>query len=576
MSQNTMKKSKEKLGQILLKESLITEEQLEKAIEIQKKDGTRLGETLINLGILTEKDIVVAMAKQLSIPYASYAKGLLKPSENQDLAKLVPEDYARKNMLIPVSRHMDSLTVAFMDPLDLIAIDNLKRMTGCDINPIISTKTDLQRAINEFYGKEDLLKDAISDSYELEEFKIEKDKEEDLSLDDLIARAEEAPVIKLVDLILMQAIKDRASDIHIEPFKNKINIRYRIDGILYEIPPPSKHLLPAIVSRIKILSNMDIAERRLPQDGVFYVKVENKDIDIRVSTIPAIFGEKVVMRILDKSSTPLNLGELGFDPEDLEKFRKAIVSPHGLVLITGPTGSGKTTTLYAALNEIKSPRKNISTVEDPVEYKLEGINQVQIKPNIGFTFSNALRAFLRQDPDIIMVGEVRDLETAQICVRASLTGHLVLSTLHTNDAPSAISRLIDIGVEPYLISSSLIMVGAQRLIRRLCQECKEAYETTPNLVKDYGIKQELLYKPKGCDYCSHTGYRGRIAIYEIVMVTDQLRELIARGAPLGEIKDKTKGLGLRTLLYSGMKKAEEGFTSVEEVLSVTLIAGEES
>ena len=571
-----MKKSKEKLGQILLKEGLITEEQLEKAIEIQKKDGTRLGETLINLGILTEKDIVVAMAKQLSIPYASYAKGLLKPSENQDLAKLVPEDYARKNMLIPVSRHMDSLTVAFMDPLDLIAIDNLKRMTGCDINPIISTKTDLQRAINEFYGKEDLLKDAISDSYELEEFKIEKDKEEDLSLDDLIARAEEAPVIKLVDLILMQAIKDRASDIHIEPFKNKINIRYRIDGILYEIPPPSKHLLPAIVSRIKILSNMDIAERRLPQDGVFYVKVENKDIDIRVSTIPAIFGEKVVMRILDKSSTPLNLGELGFDPEDLEKFRKAIVSPHGLVLITGPTGSGKTTTLYAALNEIKSPRKNISTVEDPVEYKLEGINQVQIKSNIGFTFSNALRAFLRQDPDIIMVGEVRDLETAQICVRASLTGHLVLSTLHTNDAPSAISRLIDIGVEPYLISSSLIMVGAQRLIRRLCPECKEAYETTPNLVKDYGIKQELLYKPKGCDYCSHTGYRGRIAIYEIVMVTDQLRELIARGAPLGEIKDKTKGLGLRTLLYSGMKKAEEGFTSVEEVLSVTLIAGEES
>ena len=571
-----MKKSKEKLGQILLKEGLVTEEQLEKAIEIQKKDGTKLGETLINLGIVTEKDIVVAMAKQLSIPYASYAKGLLKPSENQDLAKLVPEDYARKNMLIPVSRHMDSLTVAFMDPLDLIAIDNLKRMTGCDINPIISTKTDLQRAINEFYGKEDLLKDAISDSYELEEFKIEKDAEEDLSLDDLIARAEEAPVVKLVDLILMQAIKDRASDIHIEPFKNKINIRYRIDGILYEIPPPSKHLLPAIVSRVKILSNMDIAERRLPQDGVFYVKVENKDIDIRVSTIPAIFGEKVVMRILDKTSTPLNLGELGFDPEDLEKFRKAIVSPHGLVLITGPTGSGKTTTLYAALNEIKSPRKNISTVEDPVEYKLEGINQVQIKPNIGFTFSNALRAFLRQDPDIIMVGEVRDLETAQICVRASLTGHLVLSTLHTNDAPSAISRLIDIGVEPYLISSSLIMVGAQRLIRRLCPECKEAYETTPSLLKDYGIKQELLYKPKGCDYCSHTGYRGRIAIYEIVVINDQLRELIARGAPLGEIKDKTKGLGLRTLLYSGIKKAEEGFTSVEEVLSVTLIAGEES
>ncbi len=570
-----MKKSKEKLGQILLREGLITEEQLEKAIDIQKKDGARLGETLVNLGIVTEKDIVIAMAKQLSIPYASYAKGLLRPVENQDLAKLIPEEYARRNMLLPVSKHMNSLTVAFMDPLDLITIDNLKRMTGCEINPIIAIKSDLQRAIDEFYGREDLLKDAISDSYELEEFKIEKDAEEELSLDDLIAKAEEAPVVKLVDLILMQAIKDRASDIHIEPFKNKINIRYRIDGVLYEIPPPAKHLLPAIVSRIKILSNLDIAERRLPQDGAFFVKVENKGIDIRVSTIPAVFGEKVVMRILDKSSTPLNLGDLGFDPEELEKFRKAIISPHGLILITGPTGSGKTTTLYAALNEIKSPRKNISTVEDPVEYKLEGINQVQIKPNIGFTFAGALRAFLRQDPDIIMVGEVRDLETAQICIRASLTGHLVLSTLHTNDAASAISRLIDIGIEPYLISSSLIMVGSQRLVRRLCPECKEAYETTPALAKDFGIKQELLYKPKGCDSCGHTGYRGRIAIYEIILVNDKLRELIARGASLGEIKNKVKEFGIKSLLHSGIKKAEEGLTSVEEVLSITLVAGEE-
>ena len=569
-----MKKSREKLGQILLKEGLITEEQLDKAIEIQKKEGTRLGETLINLGIVTEKDIVVAMAKQLSIPYASYAKGLLKPAEGQDLSKLIPEDYARKNMLLPISKHMNSLTIAFMDPLDLIAIDNLKRMTNCEINPIIATKSDLQRAIDEFYGKEDLLKDAISDSYELEEFKQEKDADEDLSLDDLIARAEEAPVVKLVDLILMQAIRDRASDIHIEPFKNKINIRYRIDGVLYEIPPPSRHLLPAIVSRIKILSNLDIAERRLPQDGAFFVKVENKGIDIRVSTVPAIYGEKVVMRILDKSATPLNLGDLGFEQDDLAKFRRAIISPNGLILITGPTGSGKTTTLYAALNEIKSPRKNISTVEDPVEYKLEGINQVQIKPAIGLTFAGALRAFLRQDPDIIMVGEVRDLETAQICIRASLTGHLVLSTLHTNDAASTISRLIDIGLEPYLISSSLIMVGAQRLVRRLCPECKEAYETTPAMAKDLDIKQELLYKPKGCDYCGHTGYRGRVAIYEIILMSDKLREMVARGASLGDIKDKIKELGVKTLLRSGIKKAEEGLTSIEEVLSITLVVGE--
>lgn len=571
-----MKKSLEKLGEILMKEKLISEEDLQKAIEVQKKEKTRLGETLINLGLVSEKDIVLALSKQLAIPYASYNKGFLKPAEDQNLRKAVPEDFARRYMLLPISKHLNSLTVALMDPMDLITIDNLKRMTGCNINPIIATKSDLQRAIEEFYGKEDLLKDAISDSYDLEEFKVEKkSEEEELSLDELIARAEEAPVVKLVDLILMQAIKDRASDIHIEPFKSKINIRYRIDGVLYEIPPPASNLLQAIVSRVKILSNLDIAERRLPQDGAFLVKVENKSIDIRVSTMPAIYGEKVVMRILDKTATPLELGQLGFDPQELERFRRAIVSPNGLVLITGPTGSGKTTTLYAALNEIKSPRKNISTVEDPVEYKLEGINQVQIRPSIGLTFANTLRAFLRQDPDIIMVGEVRDLETAQICIRASLTGHLVLSTLHTNDAPSAISRLIDIGIEPYLISASLIMVGAQRLVRKLCPECKEAYEPTPAILKDFNVKSELLYKPKGCDYCGHTGYRGRIAIYEIILLNEGLREIISKGASLGDIRSKIKELGMTNLLGSGIKKIEEGVTSVEEVLSITMVAGVE-
>jgi len=569
-----MKKSKDKLGQILLNEKIITEEELKKAIAIQKKEGTKLGDILVNLGLVSENDIVVALAKQLSVPYASYSKGLLKPAEDQELSKLVPEEYARRHMLLPISKHLSSLTVAFVDPLDLITIDNLRHMTSCEINPIIATKSDIQRAITEFYGKEDLLKDAISGSYELEEFKAQKSTEEDLSLDELIARAEEAPVVKLVDLLLMQAIRDRASDIHIEPFRSRITIRYRIDGVLYEIPPPARYLLSAIVSRVKILSNLDIAERRLPQDGAFFVKVENKTIDIRVSSIPTIYGEKVVMRILDKSATPLNLEELGFESHDLENFRKAIKSPHGLILVTGPTGSGKTTTLYAALNEIKSPHQNISTVEDPVEYKLEGINQVQIRPAIGLTFANALRSFLRQDPDIIMVGEVRDLETAQICIRASLTGHLVLSTLHTNDAPSAISRLMDIGIEPYLISSSLILVGAQRLVRRLCVECKEAYEPTQKIITDFKIKQELLYKPKGCDYCSHTGYRGRIAIYEIVLVNDKLRELISRGAGLGEIKRTVKETGVDSLLVSGIKKLEEGTTSIEEVLSITMVAGE--
>ena len=571
-----MRKSKDKLGQILLNEKIVTEEQLKKAIEVQKKEGAKLGDVLVNLGLVSEKDIVIALAKQLAIPYASYSKGLLKPAEGQDLEKLIPEEYARRHMLLPISRHLDSLTIAFVDPLDLIAIDNLRHMTGCEINPIITTKSDLQRAVDEFYGREDLLKDAISGSYELEEFKTEKLKEEDnFSLDDLIARAEEAPVVKLVDLLLMQAIKDRVSDIHIEPFMSKIVIRYRIDGVLYEIPPPAKHLISAIVSRIKILANLDIAERRLPQDGAFLVKVENKGIDIRVSTIPAIYGEKVVMRILDKSATPLDLNKLGFEQKALENFKKAIKSPHGLILVTGPTGSGKTTTLYAALNEIKSPRQNISTVEDPVEYKLEGINQVQIKPSIGLTFAAALRAFLRQDPDVIMVGEVRDLETAQICIRASLTGHLVLSTLHTNDAPSAISRLIDIGIEPYLISSSLLVVGAQRLVRKLCPECKEAYETPPNLIRDFKIKQELLYKPKGCVACSHTGYRGRVAIYEVILINDRLKELVSKGASLGEIKKVVREMGIRSLVDSGIEKVETGITSIEEVLSIAMVIGVE-
>jgi len=571
-----MRKSTDRLGQILIRESVITEEELKKALEIQKKDKSKLGEILVNLGLVSEKDIVIALAKKLSIPYSSYSKGLLKPAQDQGLSKLVPEDYARRNLLLPISKHLDSLTVVFVDPLDLIAIDNLKHMTGCEINPIITTKSDLERAIDEFYGKEDLLKDAISGSYELEDFKAEKPKEDDdLSLDQLIARAEEAPIVKLVDLVLMQAIKDRASDIHVEPFRKKINIRYRIDGVLYEIPPPARHLLPAIVSRIKILANLDIAERRLPQDGAFLVTVEKKGIDIRVSSIPTIYGEKVVMRILDKSSTPLDLEELGFEPQNLENFRKALVSPYGLILVTGPTGSGKTTTLYAALNELKSPHKNICTVEDPVEYKLEGINQVQINPRIGLTFANALRSFLRQDPDIIMVGEVRDLETAQICIRSSLTGHLVLSTLHTNDAPSAISRLIDIGIEPYLISSSLILVGAQRLVRRLCPECKEAYETTSKIMKDFNINQELLYKPKGCDYCSHTGYRGRVAIYELIVVKDALRELISKGAGLGEIKKTVREMEIKSLVGAGLKKAEEGVTSIEEVLSITMILGQD-
>ncbi|MCX5703548.1 MAG: GspE/PulE family protein, partial [Candidatus Omnitrophica bacterium] len=394
--------------------------------------------------------------------------------------------------------------------------------------------------------------------------------EQELSLDKLIARAEEAPVVKLVDLIIRQAIEERASDIHIEPFKDRISLRYRIDGKLYEIPPPAKHLHLPIISRIKILAKLDIAEKRLPQDGAFLVKIEDRPIDLRISSIPTIYGEKIVLRILDRSQVVLDLNQSGFDAKQLQDIRKAINSPYGLVFLTGPTGSGKTTTLYSILNEIKSPTKNILTIEDPVEYKLEGINQVQIKPEIGLTFATALRSFLRQDPDIMLVGEVRDLETAQICIRSALTGHLVLSTLHTNDAPSTVNRLMDIGIESYMLAPSLLIIVAQRLLRKLCSDCKEAYEPTAELVKSVNLKAELIYKLKGCSKCNNTGYRGRVCIAEVMVINEEIRGLINQKAPFQKIREVAQSAGMQTLYESAVKKAEQGVTSLEEALAVTL------
>ncbi|MDD5565885.1 MAG: GspE/PulE family protein, partial [Candidatus Omnitrophica bacterium] len=416
-------------------------------------------------------------------------------------------------------------------------------------------------------------KEAVEASYDITAATVIDDvesAEEELSLDKLIARAEEAPVVRLVDLIIHQAISERASDIHIEPFKEKISLRYRIDGRLYEIPPPARHLHLAIISRVKILSKLDIAEKRLPQDGSFVVKIENRPIDIRVSLIPTIYGEKVVLRLLDRTQVVLDLNLLGFDPGQNALIRKAIHSPYGLLFLTGPTGCGKTTTLYAILSEIRSPTTNIVTIEDPVEYKLDGINQVQIKPEIGLTFASALRSFLRQDPDIMLVGEVRDLETAQICIRSALTGHLVLSTLHTNDAPSAVSRLIDIGVEAYLITPSLICVVAQRLLRKLCVHCKEAYEPTPEQLKGINIKADLLYKPKGCAKCNQIGFRGRACIAEVMVLNNQLRELINAKASFQQLREVAMASGMQTLYESALKKVEDGTTSLEEALAVTL------
>ena len=559
-----------RLGELLVKEGLINLTQLEKVIAVQRKEGGHLGEILIRLGMIKDEQLVSILAKQLNIPYFSLSTGMLKPAADQGLEKLIPQDFARKNCVLPLSRTLRSLTVAMSDPMDIILIDNLRKLTNCEINPVVATKADITKLISEFYGKSTMFQDAVEASYDVNAAALEiaTDTEEELSLDKLIARSEEAPVVKLVDLIIRQAIDERASDIHIEPFKDKISLRYRIDGKLYEIPPPAKHLHLPIISRIKILSKLDIAEKRLPQDGSFLVKMQDSPIDIRVSSIPTIYGEKIVLRILDRSKVVLDLNQLGFDPKQLEQMRKAMSAPYGLVFLTGPTGSGKTTTLYAMLNEMRGPTKNILTIEDPVEYKLDGINQVQIKPEIGLTFAAALRSFLRQDPDIMLVGEVRDLETAQICIRSALTGHLVLSTLHTNDAPSAVNRLMDIGIEPYMLAPSLIVVVAQRLIRKLCPDCKEAYEPIGAELKNVKIKSDLIYRAKGCPSCNHTGYKGRMCVAEVMMVNEQIQEQINLRSPFQKIREIARQTGMLTFFDMAVKKAEAGVTSLEEALSI--------
>ncbi len=561
-----------RLGELLIKEGLLTASQLEKAISTQRQEGGRLGEVLVKLGIIKEDQMVAVLGKQLNVPYFSLGTGMLKPAIDQGLEHLIPQEFAFKNSVLPLSRTLRSLTVAMSDPLDLILVDNSKKLTGCEINPVIATHSDIMKAIEEFYGKTAMLRDAVESTYDAAGpvLELEDNLGQELSLDKLIARAEEAPVVKLVDLIIRQAIEERASDIHLEPFKDRISLRYRIDGKLYEIPPPAKHLNLPIVSRVKILAKLDIAEKRLPQDGAILVRINDRAIDIRVSVIPTIYGEKVVLRILDRSGSLMDLNSMGFDPKQIELLRKAINSPYGLVFITGPTGSGKTTTLYAILNEIKDPSKNIITVEDPVEYKLDGVNQVQIKPEVGLTFATALRSFLRQDPDVMLVGEVRDLETAQICIRSALTGHLVLSTLHTNDAPSAVNRLMDIGIEPYMLAPSLLAVIGQRLIRKLCPDCKEAYEATAEELKNARVKAELIYRPKGCAKCNNTGYKGRICIAEVMLVDSQIQDLINQRAPFQKIRQVAMASGMQTIYESGMKKVEAGIASLEEALSATL------
>lgn len=577
-----------RIGEILIKQGLITENQLQEAINAQKqKIGKSIGELLIEMGMIKEEDFSVALAAQLGMPYASYVSGLLTPKKDQGLEKIVDYEFAKKNLVLPLSKHQHSLTCAVFDPLDFFVFDNLKILTGCDLNLVVATKADLLKAINEFYvtGKDaaereggTLLDQALQKSYvegslgpKVEDKGVTPDSE--LSVDRLIAKAGEAPVVKLVDLVIRQAIDERASDIHIEPFKDRLEIRYRIDGVLYQIPPPAGHLHLPIVSRVKILAKMDIAEKRLPQDGAISAKLEDRVVDLRVSTIPTVWGEKVVMRLLDKGAVKLELVNLGFEAKQLEAVRRALDSSYGLFFVTGPTGSGKSTTLYSCLNEVFDPSLNILTCEDPVEFKLDGINQVAVRSDIGLTFASALRAFLRQDPDIIMVGEVRDLETAQICIRAALTGHLVLSTLHTNDAPSAVARLIDIGVPHYMLTPSLVMIVAQRLARKLCSKCKEPYEANGQVVGGYKIKSDLVYRAKGCDECNHTGYKGRVVLAEVLSMNDEIRNLISKTASYEALRDAARRNDMDTLFESGMKKVESGVCSIEEILGVTTSEG---
>ncbi|MFA7255315.1 MAG: ATPase, T2SS/T4P/T4SS family [Candidatus Omnitrophota bacterium] len=555
------------LGDILVERRLINRDQLTQALDQQKESKEPLGQIMIQLGFLDEAQLRMALSEQLGVSFLSTDQ--LKPRMDQRLKECVPPDFALTHLVLPLDRVGQVLKVAVAKVPDLIFLDNLRKITGYDIVTVLSTESELKRAIEAYYGNTDL-QEVIS-SAEVDDVTQDYIQEADdhkVDLEATLLEAEKAPVVKLVDVMIRKALEDRASDIHIEPCQDKINIRYRVDGVLYELPPPPRELHNAMVSRIKILSKMDIAEKRIPQDGSFALQYKGHKVDMRVSTIPIVFGEKVVMRILDKRLDLLDMKLLGFEPEQLAHFETALMRPYGLIFVTGPTGSGKSTTLYAALNKRLSPEINILTIEDPVEYQIAGMNQVQVKPEIGLTFASALRAFLRQDPDVILVGEVRDLETAEICIRASLTGHLVLSTLHTNDAVTAVTRLVDIGIQPYLVAGSLGLIAAQRLIRVLCPHCKEPYKVDAKTQKDYGIRADTLYKATGCPKCRKIGYWGRMAIYEVLPIDDDIRRLVTRDADLGKLKALQMEKKYETLLQNGIKKVERGVTTLDEVLSV--------
>lgn len=559
---------KDKLADFLVK-NVITKEQLDKALGLQRNQGGNLSKIIVEQGFATEKKLMAGLGEYLGLPPIDLAKIKIPP----EIIELIPRSLALFYQAVPISKIGDMLTVAMADPLNILAIDDLKVVTGSNIQPVISNFKDIQQAIDGYYAPTTEIQDIIK---EVPISEVEIEREEEINISELIEQTDKAPVIRIVNLILYQGVKSKASDIHLEPYEHQLRLRYRIDGVLFESSPPPKHMHPAIVSRIKIISKLDIAERRVPQDGRFRIRLEGKDVDFRVSVIPTSFGEKVVLRILDRSALSMELDKLGITSKSYDIFKNCIKAPYGMILITGPTGSGKTTTLYSALNTINMPGINIITIEDPVEYQFSGINQISVRPEVGLTFANGLRSILRQDPNVIMVGEIRDLETAEIAVQSALTGHLVFSTLHTNDAAGSVTRLTDMGIEPFLISSSLLMVVAQRLVRKTCPTCKKPVEIPKTVLERIGYTEEkgkppVFYKGAGCKHCKGVGYSGRMGIYEVLEINKEIQDLVVQKASSEHIKDQAIKNGMQTLRECGLEKAREGLTTIEEVLRVTAL-----
>jgi type IV pilus assembly protein PilB len=559
-----------RLGELLVRNKLIDEKQLAKALEEQRASGGRLGASLVKLGYLKEEDLAAFLSRQYGVPSINLAEFEIDPN----VIKLVSTEVAQKYQLVPVNRAGSTLIVAMADPSNIFAIDDIKFMTGYNVEVVVAAEASIKAAIDKYYDQSASFDDVMGN---LEDIDLEVvDDDEQIDVGALERATEDAPVVKLVNLILTDAIKKRASDIHIEPYEKSFRVRYRIDGVLHEVMKPPMKLKNAITSRIKIMSEMDISERRLPQDGRIKIKLPGgNDMDYRVSCLPTLFGEKVVMRLLDKSNLQLDMTKLGYEPSALKWFKEAIHKPFGMVLVTGPTGSGKTVSLYSALAELNKVTENISTAEDPVEFNFGGINQVQMHEEIGLNFAAALRAFLRQDPDIIMIGEIRDFETAEIGVKAALTGHLVLSTLHTNDAPATVNRLLNMGIEPFLVASAVNLITAQRLARRVCSECKAPEEVPREVLVQAGVKEADLdgfvcYKGQGCPTCNGSGYKGRVGFYQVMPMFEELREMILAGANTAEIKRESMRLGVKTMRQSGLTKMSEGVTSLEEVLRCTI------